>query len=906
MKNKSLLLFSILLIIQTFTFKLMASEVFNFDVTEVEILDDGNKFLGKKRGTATNEDGTVITADNFIYDKLLNILEATGNVIVFEPKKNTKIFSEKIIYLKKDEIIFTKTRSKITDEIKTIDSDEFEYKKNLDILKAKGNVEIIDREKNYRINAEEITYLKKIEEIYTKGKTSAIIESKYDFQSKNVLLLRNKMQLSSSEKSTIKDDDDTVYKLDKFIYFIDEEILKGESVNVITNFSKPKSDNIYFSNGIFNFRTKNFSSKDTKITLHKELFDNERIIKLDISEKEKKRAERFMGKNDPRIYGVSSSGNQYETLINKGVFTSCKRNNTCPPWSLKANKITHDKVKQNISYKNAFLNVYDIPVFYFPKFFHPDPSVKRRSGFLQPRLNSSNIVGTSLNMPYFHVISENKDFTFKPTIFDNRIYMFQNEYRQVNEKSKFIADFGYTKGYKSSLSSNRNGMSHFFSKFNMDLDLENYSVSKLDFFVEKVSMDTFLKIFDNNLLTDESLSEDLKNHNTLKSGIELSLDHEDFNLTSGITSYESLQSNKNSDRYEYVLPYYDFSKNLFSDYRGSINLTSNGNNTLNNTNKIKSVIANNLNYLSKNIYSKSGFVTNYGIYFKNLNSVGKKNSEFKSSPRSEIFNINEFSFKYPLSKEADKDNEYLTPKISLRLNPSDMKNYSNTSRLVTADNVFGINRLGLSESFESGKTITLGLDYKREDKYDLDKYLEVKFATVFRDVPEYKIPNTSSLQGKNSNIFGSIENKFSENLTFDYNFSIDNDLTSFEYNNFKTEINFENMVTEFNFTEMNGKVGDTNYIENKTKFYFDENHSLIFKTRRNRKISLTEYYDFIYEYETDCLTAAIKYKKTYYQDRDLIPKEDLFLTLTLFPLTSLDQKIDKKLYRDNNNDIIWK
>ena len=56
----------------------------------------------------------------------------------------------------------------------------------------------------------------------------------------------------------------------------------------------------------------------------------------------------------------------------------------------------------------------------------------------------------------------------------------------------------------------------------------------------------------------------------------------------------------------------------------------------------------------------------------------------------------------------------------------------------------------------------------------------------------------------------------------------------------------------------------------------------------------------------DCITAAIKYKKTYYSDRDLIPKEDLFFTLTLFPLTTLDQKIDKQLYRDSNNDIIWK
>ena len=37
----------------------------------------------------------------------------------------------------------------------------------------------------------------------------------------------------------------------------------------------------------------------------------------------------------------------------------------------------------------------------------------------------------------------------KPTIFDNRVYMFQNEYRQENEKSSFIADFSYTKGYQS-------------------------------------------------------------------------------------------------------------------------------------------------------------------------------------------------------------------------------------------------------------------------------------------------------------------------------------------------------------------------------------------------------------------------------------------------------------------------
>ena len=93
-------------------------------------------------------------------------------------------------------------------------------------------------------------------------------------------------------------------------------------------------------------------------------------------------------------------------------------------------------------------------------------------------------------------------------------------------------------------------------------------------------------------------------------------------------------------------------------------------------------------------------------------------------------------------------------------------------------------------------------------------------------------------------------------------------------------------------------MGDSNTIENSTTINFDRSNSLSFKTRRNRKISLTEFYDLVYEYQNDCLTAGIKYRKTYYKDRDLQPKEDLFFTITLFPLTSLDQKVDQQLYRD--------
>ena len=77
--------------------------------------------------------------------------------------------------------------------------------------------------------------------------------------------------------------------------------------------------------------------------------------------------------------------------------------------------------------------------------------------------------------------------------------------------------------------------------------------------------------------------------------------------------------------------------------------------------------------------------------------------------------------------------------------------------------------------------------------------------------------------------------------------------------------------------------------------------NLTFNTRRNRKIDFTEYYNLVYEYKNDCLVAGIKYKKSYYQDRDLKPKEDLLLSVTFFPLSQYEQKIDESAYRGDRS-----
>jgi LPS-assembly protein len=195
---------------------------------------------------------------------------------------------------------------------------------------------------------------------------------------------------------------------------------------------------------------------------------------------------------------------------------------------------------------------------------------------------------------------------------------------------------------------------------------------------------------------------------------------------------------------------------------------------------------------------------------------------------------------------------------------------------------------------------------------DSNKYIEFRIGSSFRDKEESYIPKSSTLNRKSSNIFGSFVNNYFSNPNEDedivdknslysnmkYDFAVDNDFRSIEYSSLNLDFQINNFETNFIFIEKNGEMGDVNTIENTTSYEFSDNNFISLNTRRNRKIDLTEYYDLIYEYRNDCLTAGIKYKKTYYQDRDLKPREDLMLTLTIIPLTTYEQEVDQSFYRD--------
>ena len=103
-------------------------------------------------------------------------------------------------------------------------------------------------------------------------------------------------------------------------------------------------------------------------------------------------------------------------IAERGVYSPCllcpDDPEQAPIWQLRANRIEHDRVARDITYYDAFFDVYGFPIFYTPYFSHPDPTVTRRSGFLFPLFGTTPNLGQFANISYYWDIQPQTDATF--------------------------------------------------------------------------------------------------------------------------------------------------------------------------------------------------------------------------------------------------------------------------------------------------------------------------------------------------------------------------------------------------------------------------------------------------------------------------------------------------------------
>ena len=730
------------------------------------------------------------------------------------------------------------------DNIK-IDGESFKFDKNNSILIA-NNARTILSEKNIELIADQLIYDQKVSTIKALGNVEINdLLNNIKFKSEEAIYNKNKGTVISNAKSSLSDKSGNNFITKQFIYTFDDNLIKifKSKITDIQN-------NVYhIENAFLNPITNKLIGKDILIDFNS-LAEN----------------------NEPRMSGKTISSDKDKTIIEKGVFTTCKRNDDCPPWEFLAKKITHDKKKKTINYENAWLKIYDKPVFYFPKFFHPDPTVKRQSGFLMPTFASSNSAGSAFTLPYFHVISTNKDLTLSPRLYSKNKILAQSEYRSVNEKSKHIVDFSLLN------EKNHSSKNHFFSNSQKELNTNYFDDAKMSLDLQHSSSDTYLKQYklDSPLINNDT--------GTLASVLSFNVLKEDLSLETDFIMYEKLSDIPDSDKYEYVYPSYNLKKDLYADLltSGSLSLSSNGHFKNYDTNVFEKVVINDFLYSSYPKFTDKGLKNNFNLLFKNINTDSENSKNYKEKLDTKIASLIEYNSSFPLEKKTDSYVNIIKPIISARYSPNNSKKARDDDRRINFDNVFSLNRLGSNDSVEGGGSLSFGTEYNKTDLTGRDVFTG-KIANVFKYEEDKNLPINSSLGNKTSDIMGYLNYNPNNFYNIEYEFSQDENLKDTNYQLLKNEFKVNNFVTTIEYLNQNNTVNKESYLSNKTTYNFDQSNSFSFEARENKETNATEFYNLMYQYRNDCLIAAIKYNKDYYTDRDLKPNESIYLSLTIIP-----------------------
>ncbi len=747
-----------------------------------------------------------------IIDEGNQTIAKNGSVLIKED--NISANGLIIKYFKNESLlIVNEGKIKKIDDNFEINAKIIEYNINQSDLNFKNEVEVYDNTNDIKISANEI----------------------------NLDLVEKK--IISQSFSEIKDNLGNIYQVSEFEYDFKKKLIKLIELKVLdANKNTFKTEMAFL---------------DLK---KKELVAKDVALNFKISE---------VSENEPRLKGRSLISNNKNTEVKKGTFTFCKKREKCPPWEMAAEEIKHDKQKKTIYYKNASLKIYDKKVFYFPKFFHPDPTVSRQSGFLVPKLQDNSTTGLSFNLPYFIAIADNKDITLSPRFFAEDKFLIQSELRQKNKGSNHIVDFSQYN------SSGENGKNHLFYNFNKSYNTNNFDEIELSLKLEQVSDETYLKAY-------KIESPIVNNTSNLTNSLGFDLYNEDTSISTNLDIYEDL-SKLDSDKYEYV-PNFSFSKILNENKI----ISSKGYYKNYDTNITEKVLINNFEFNSTPRFLNNGLISEKKLLIKNVNSSASNSDKFKNKNSLDIMPTLQANYSFPLAKETKSLNSTLIPKLSIKLSTPHTKDIRKTDRKINYSNIYDLNRLGIDESNEGGISLTYGYEYSLMEKSNSVEKIKFGLANNLRFDENKDLPANSNLGDKTSDFVGIFEYKPNNNFKFDYDFSLKNNLYDKNYELYGFEYYLKNLTTKFEYLNENNSNLKTSFLKNKTSLSFNEQNSLSFEIRENKEKSFTEFYNIIYQYEIDCLTAAIEYNKEYYNDEDLRPSENLFLKLSIMPFGGMN------------------
>ena len=737
----------------------------------------------------------------------------------------------------------------------------------------KSSISSAQQKDIYNFSADKLTYSQDNNIIEAIGNVVAKNQEGKQISADKIIYNKSNQLLKTFGNSKFSDTKNRTLTAENFEYDLEKKIISAENkVKFLDNYK-----NIYY------FSKLNADDKFSEIIGYN--------LNSDLNKEKFQSKDKFNEFIEPRLSGKEVSIKDNITIIKDGKFTSCKSTNEkegCPYWNLNADLVTHDKEKKQIIYKNATLDLNNVPILYTPYFSHPDPSVKRKEGFLAPSFASlGSDIGTTIKVPYFYPVSESADFTISPVYYFKQNPLLLGEYREKFKNGDLSIEGGFTQGYKEITSTQTDGSRHhLYGNLNLNFVDKILDQSEFNTKIQRTNNPTYLRVNKINSTVDGFKRNLVKEDETkLTNEIYLNSFGKNESLNFKTAAYQNISTTKASDQYEYLLPEIVYTKyNLLNN--NNLNFSSNFKSLNTNTNQNKTTFINNLDYSTPESYN-----TNLGIGYKFLTKINNINyySDYRTpneNLNSQINPVVGLDTSLPFAKISKESEQYLIPRILTRYSPGKMTNAKSNDTSLNTDNLFSINRMNSDELIEKDLSFNIGLDWMWKEKIvNKNKPAEAAFSigqvVKFNEDPD--MPTKSSLQNKSSDLVTKANYLSPGNFDVTIKNTLDNGFNHVYYNDLNLKTFLKQGEINFNFYEKNNHIGNERYAKANLTSYLTDNTKLTISTDRNLKTDLTNSHKLGIENENECIRYGFYFQKNYSSDKDLKPATSVFFGVTLLP-----------------------
>jgi LPS-assembly protein len=725
----------------------------------------------------------------------------------------------------------------------------------------------------YNFSADKITYSQDNNVIEAIGNVVAKNQEGKQISSEKIIYNKTTQLIKTFGNSKFSDTKNRILSAENFEYDLGKKIISAQdNVKFLDNLK-----NIYY------FTKLNADDKFDEIIGYN--------LNSDLNKEKFQSKDKFNEFIEPKLSGKEISIKDNISIIKNGKFTSCKSTNEkegCPYWNLNADLVTHDKENKKITYKNATLDLNNIPVLYTPYFSHPDPTVKREAGFLAPSFSSlGENIGSTVKVPYFYPISLSSDFTISPVYYFKNNPLLLGEYREKFKNGDLSIEGGFTEGYKEITQTQTDGSrNHLYGNLNLNFTEKILNQSEFNLKFQRVNNPTYLRVNRINSTQDGFKKNLVKENETrLTNEIYLNSFGKDENINFKTAVYQNIATQRKSDQYEYLIPEIIYSKYKFLNNE-NLSLSSNFKSLNTNTNQNKTSFINNLDYSTPEAHN-----SNLGIAYKFLSKINNINyySDYRAPKEnfdSQLNPIVGIDTSIPFAKISKESEQYLIPRILTRYSPGKMNNASTNDTFLNTDNLFSINRMNSDELIEKDLSFNLGLDWLWKEKVLNNKVSsEAGFAIgqVIKFNEDADMPTKSSLQNKKSDLVTKTKYFSPDNFSVTLKNTLDNNLDKIFYSDLNIKTYLKQGIIDFTFYEKNKHIGGERYAKANFTTQINENTKINFQTDRNLKTEMTNSHKFGIENENECIKYGFYLQKNYSSDKDLRPATNIFFGVTLLP-----------------------